>query len=248
MTHLDPALFYTGLVASLYTPLRGSSPDPEIYARFIEKHGQPALELGCGTGDPIIELVRRGLDVDGIDISTDMLAVCRTRAAAAGVELHLREARIESVDMGRTYKSVFLAGPTFNLLPDDATALAALKRIAAHLDADGMALVPLHIPDPMPEASLNIWKHDTDAGGRSIRFAVIAAARDEGRRIQTSTLRYERGDGDSVEALERDFTLHWWTQDEFRALVAEAGLVETRMLGNQDSSAFAFWLARSRHS
>ena len=41
--------FYTGLVADLYRPLRSGNPDPEVYERFITKHGEPALELGCGS-------------------------------------------------------------------------------------------------------------------------------------------------------------------------------------------------------
>jgi hypothetical protein len=57
---IDPAQFYTGIVAELYTPLRSATPDPDIYARFIGVVGEPALELGCGDGDPMIELRRRG--------------------------------------------------------------------------------------------------------------------------------------------------------------------------------------------
>jgi hypothetical protein len=52
MDSVEPSMFYTGIVAELYGPLRGSAPvDPTLYARFIEHSGQPALELGCGDGD-----------------------------------------------------------------------------------------------------------------------------------------------------------------------------------------------------
>ncbi|MEE4281325.1 MAG: hypothetical protein V2I41_05245 [Pseudomonadales bacterium] len=39
--------FYTGLVARLYEPLAGHLPVPEVYQRFVEKYGEPALELAC---------------------------------------------------------------------------------------------------------------------------------------------------------------------------------------------------------
>jgi SAM-dependent methyltransferase len=45
----------------------------EPYAAFIEAAGQPALELGCGDGEPLLELLRRGYDVDGVDSSQGML-------------------------------------------------------------------------------------------------------------------------------------------------------------------------------
>ena len=44
---------------------------------------------------------------------------------------------MESLDLPGRYRTVFLAGPTFTLLPDDATALAALRAIRRHLTDDG---------------------------------------------------------------------------------------------------------------
>ncbi len=225
MPSADPALFYTGLVASLYGPLRGSVPDPETYARFITKYGEPALELGCGTGDPILDLRQRGLDVDGIDSSADMLDVCRARAAAMGVHVEVYEQRMESMELGRTYKSIFLAGPTFNLLADDDVAVQSLERIRAHLEPGGMALVPLFIPGPaFVRRRIGVWREDHDAAGRVIRFAALSATYDEDARMQTSTLRYERGSGDDVEYVERDWIIHWYTVAGFRALAENAGL------------------------
>ena len=52
----DPADFYTGLVADLYTPLKSSHTDPQAYIDFVKRHGEPALELGCGDGDPLLDL------------------------------------------------------------------------------------------------------------------------------------------------------------------------------------------------
>jgi len=53
---VDEADFYTGLVARLYSPLRSADPDPAPYAGFIAACGEPALELGCGDGDPMLAL------------------------------------------------------------------------------------------------------------------------------------------------------------------------------------------------
>src|SRR4051794_24900290 len=72
----EASQFYTGIVAEIYAPLRSRVPDPEPYARFIAASGEPALELGCGTGDPLLDLRARGLDVEGLDASADMLARC----------------------------------------------------------------------------------------------------------------------------------------------------------------------------
>lgn len=61
-----PADFYTGVVAELYEPLKSESPDPAEYGQFIEQYGEPALELGCGDGEPLLDLRKRGFDVERI--------------------------------------------------------------------------------------------------------------------------------------------------------------------------------------
>ncbi|MGW2161297.1 class I SAM-dependent methyltransferase [Nonomuraea sp. NPDC001699] len=119
---MDPADFYTGIVAELYGPLKSFTQDPEPYAAFVERAGVPALELGCGDGDPLLELRHRGLEVDGVDSSADMLERLRRRAGEQGVTADLFHQRMESLDLPRRYRAIFLAGPTFTLLPDDATA------------------------------------------------------------------------------------------------------------------------------
>lgn len=216
----EPALFYTGLVARLYAPLRGRAPDPGPCARFVERHGEPALELGCGDGDPLLELRRRGLDVEGLDASADMLARCRARAEAEGLDVVLHEARFESMALGRRYRSIFLAGPTFNLLPDDDLAAAALARIAEHLDDGGAALVPLHVPPPVPEAVLGRPRTTTEPDGTVLSFSIVDAERDEAARRQACLLRYEA----VGEVVEREWVLHWFDRSTFAAMAAGAGL------------------------
>jgi trans-aconitate methyltransferase len=77
MTSPPPDLFYTGIVAQADAALRSAPPDPRIYLRFVKVTGEPALEIGCGDGDPLLNLVAAGLDVEGLDSSADMLACCR---------------------------------------------------------------------------------------------------------------------------------------------------------------------------
>lgn len=59
--------------------------------------GYATLDVGCGTGRHVIELVRRGFVVTGVDISSGMLAEARKHARKAGVAVtlvHANAARI----------------------------------------------------------------------------------------------------------------------------------------------------------
>lgn len=245
---VDPALFYTGIVADLFVPLRSVAPDADPYARFIEVAGQPALELGCGTGDPLLELRRRGFDVEGVDSSADMLDRCRRRAAEEGVDVVVHHQRMESLDLPRRYRTIFLAGPTFNLLPDDALARNALLRIRDHLDEGGAALIPLFVPQATPAEKLGQVREAQEADGSTIRVSAIAEDRDEGDRRQETVLRYERVVGDASTIVERPWILHWYSQDQFGELAASAGLATVMVLdpsgepADENADSFVFWL------
>ena len=82
-------LFY-GLEAE-YWDLFGSSPaewdDREFFREMIRRHGQPVLDVGCGTGRLLFDFMEQGWDVDGIDISPAMLDVCEQKADELGVAI-----------------------------------------------------------------------------------------------------------------------------------------------------------------
>ncbi|GLF95446.1 class I SAM-dependent methyltransferase [Streptomyces yaizuensis] len=221
---MDPADFYTGIVAEIYGPLKAVAQDPEPSASFVREAGSPALELGCGDGDPLLDLRRRGLDVEGVDASADMLDRCRRRAREQGVEVAVHHQRMEALDLPRRYRAIFLAGPTFNLLPDDTTALAALRGVRDHLAEGGTALVPLFVPSPTPADQIGKVRTATADDGAELRVSVVSEERDEAARTQTTLLRYERHHEGQSTVVDRPWVLHWYTRQGFDGLAAAAGL------------------------
>lgn len=246
----DPADFYTGLVADLYAPLKSMAQDASPYAAFIRMRGEPSLELGCGDGEPLLDLLEMGLDVEGLDSSMDMLDRCRARAAERGLSPVLHHGSMAKLVLERRYRSIFIAGATFNLLPDDETVLAALVRMHAHLADDGAALIPLFIPPPTPTEVLGRFRETQGPNGALLRFAPMREERDEAARTQTTVLRYERTIDGRTEVLERPWVLHWHTQEGFRSLAEAAGLMVESVVdfagepAEPDAQAFVFTLTR----
>ena len=245
-----PSDFYTGLVADVYRHTRSETFDPEPYAEFIERSGEPALELGCGDGDPILDLRERGLDVEGLDSSVDMLDRCRDAAATRGLEVVLHHATFQAMDLGRRYRSIYLAGATFNLLPDDESAERALERIAAHLEPGGSALIPLFVPQRPGESSVGNVREHVGEDGSVMCVTVIDFSRDDVRRIQRMGLRYELTDSNTVRVVEREWILHWFAQDAFAAMAERAGLSIVSVSDGEETpatvhdTAFTFVLQR----
>lgn len=220
---MHPADFYTGVVAEVYGALRATHFGAERYRRFLDEHGTPALELGCGDDGPFYELVATGLDLEGVDSSVDMVRRGLARLAADGIDAAVHHQRMEDLRLERCFASIYLAGPTFNLLPDDATALRALRAIAAHLRSDGAALVPLWTPPPTPPEQIGATRTSPVDGGEA-RYTVTGEDHDTASRTRTTQSRYEWVTSDGTTAEDREWIIHWYDEAGFRQLAGQAGL------------------------
>jgi SAM-dependent methyltransferase len=110
---------------------------PEIayFQRHVER-GQPALDVACGTGRLLIPFLRAGLDVDGCDVSADMVALCREKAEADGRMPTLFVQPMHLLDPPRSYRTIFVCGG-FGLGSDREQDAEALGRFYEHLEPGG---------------------------------------------------------------------------------------------------------------
>jgi SAM-dependent methyltransferase len=105
-------------------------------ADFVESFGpRTVLDAGCGTGRVAIELARRGCSVAGVDIDPQMLATARRKAP----DLEWRQADLATVDLGRQFDVILMAGNVMIFLAPGSEG-AVLQNMARHL-APGGALV-----------------------------------------------------------------------------------------------------------
>jgi 2-hydroxychromene-2-carboxylate isomerase/ubiquinone/menaquinone biosynthesis C-methylase UbiE len=253
-TPLPSSQFYTGLVAEMYDALVAHPAKPELYAELIREAGGNALELGCGTGHPLLALVGQGLCVEGLDSSRDMLAKCRERATALGLQVALHHQEMQKLDLPTRYRTIFLAGPSFTLLDDPADAIESLRRIYAHLEPGGQAVIPLFLPAASPDAKHagGGWRERTPVSRPDGTTAHLTEKfeLDPSRQLLEATLRYEiREGGRTLDALERPWRLRWYEQEEFRRMLEQVGFVDINLIrGDRTPSKpadFAF-IARGR--
>ena len=78
----DARTWHHGLVARWWAEFNVGGPEVAYFTKVARRFGGPVLDAGCGTGRVLLPLLRAGLDADGSDVSADMLAFCRDKAAA----------------------------------------------------------------------------------------------------------------------------------------------------------------------
>jgi SAM-dependent methyltransferase len=112
------------------------------------------LDAGCGTGRIAVRLHEQGYDAVGVDVDAAMLREAR----AAAPHLEWLEADLATLDLGRQFDLVLLAGNVIPLLEPETLAMVA-QRLADHVLPDGavvcgFGLDAAHLPGDCPVTPL----------------------------------------------------------------------------------------------
>jgi SAM-dependent methyltransferase len=124
------------------------------FQRYIERDGEPALDVACGTGRLLIPYARAGLDVDGCDVSADMVALCREKASREGLSPTLFVQAMHELDPPRKYRTIFVCG-AFGLGSTRDQDLHSLRRFHDNLEPNGTLLVDIEVS----YADGKLWRH-----------------------------------------------------------------------------------------
>jgi SAM-dependent methyltransferase len=141
----QPQVWHYGLVARWWAEFNTGGPEIEYFKALIERFGEPALDVACGTGRLLIPYLRAGLDIDGVDISADMLALCAQRAQREGLSPRLFNQPMHKLALPRKYKAIVVCGG-FALGGSREQDQEALRRFFQHLESGGALLLDNYLP------------------------------------------------------------------------------------------------------
>jgi SAM-dependent methyltransferase len=148
--------WHYGLIAAWWSEFHDDFRPHEVsyFRAFIEDDGEPALDAGCGTGRLLLPYLRAGLDVDGCDVSPDMIGWCREKAMGEGLSPRLYVQALDQLDLPRAYRTIFVVG-TFGLGSTRERDVQALTRLRDHLEPGGTLLIDMEVP----YADAGHWKY-----------------------------------------------------------------------------------------
>ena len=146
MEGFDPATSFGADVARCYDNRpRGDEAETVDVLAALAGDG-PALEFAIGTGRIALPLVERGVPVDGIELSPDMVA--RLREKSGGSDIAVVMGDMSKVTTGSRYRLVYLVFNTIgNLLTQD-DQVACFENATRHLTDDGVFVVEIQVPAP----------------------------------------------------------------------------------------------------
>lgn len=130
--------------------------DLPLWRELAALHGDPVLEVGCGTGRVALHLARRGHAVVAVDSDPALIAAVHERASDRGLDLRAEVADARELALGAEFGLVAAPMQVFQLLDGHGARRAALDAARERISADGILAVaivegpPGHDPGAKP--------------------------------------------------------------------------------------------------
>ena len=232
--------WHHGVVARWWAEFNTTGPEIDYFRRYVEA-GQPALDLGCGTGRLLLPYLRAGLDVDGSDVSGDMLALCREAAEREGLTPRLYEQPKHELDVPRRYRTIFMCG-ALGVGSTRAQDLAAFGRVYEHLEPGGVFVLDNEVPYaegngwdlwqaagratlPRPRRPPGERRSGSDGAEYELRSRALALDPLE-QRLTLEMQAFMWRDGELLAEDELELTLTLYFKDEIVLMLERAGFVD----------------------
>ncbi len=221
---------YSGFWIDWYDDLlKDETKDIELYTNLITVDDGSVLELACGTGRLLIEFLKKGIACDGLDMSAPMLDICRKKLTAKNLQSNLYHANILSFDFPNPYKTIFISGGSFQLIPSFDEAIEGLKKIYDSLEDGGKFICDLWIPwDEIIANEQSTWKVGRVSEREDGSKLIVSYFKhfNHEQQMQTGEFKYELYHNGGLAKTHIDnIKLKWYGIDEFKLMLKNAGFV-----------------------
>ncbi len=218
---------YSSLEATLHDVFWATEGPPlelPLLRDFLQKHPGRSLEIGCGSGRLLMPLREEGFEVEGLELSAEMIELCHKNHPGATVVLH--HANMNEWRTDCKYDSIMIPAFTIQLSSDPP---ATLRHIASLLKQGGAlyfsSFTPLaEIVGDLPE---NEWYADHCSPIQDEGMATVHTRHriDRETQILKREHHYQVLDSEGRTLSEHHSTqqIRWYTRQQWKKHLVEAG-------------------------
>lgn len=198
-----------------------------FYIQQAKTAQYPFLEPMCGTGYFLLPLLEQGADIDGIDASSDMLQVCRTKCEQHGFRPILSQQLLQDLDLPRKYGYIFIPDRSFGHLYEKEGALKALRCLYEALLPSGKLVLDV-APPPKEWHDAGNWEGEwhTRPDGSIIVSSFLLMHQEQGHLLRGLTKLEHFVNGQLVETELNEYIERLYVREEFQSLLELAGFTD----------------------
>jgi len=237
MTSYDQEYEYRGMLAETWDLLRGDTSqwqDRFFYRNFINQQGGRVLDVGCGKGRLLLDYMKDGIDIEGVDNSPEMLELCREKANEIGLKPTLYQQTMVDLDLLQCYQIIIVPSSSFQLVIEVEEARKTMGNFFRHLKPGGILVMPFML----------LWREGTPLdtgwvkdGEKEVPEEGVVTRRwsrawfDLENQMEHTETQFERIEGGEITLTEyhsRSPATRWYTQLQARELYQVAGFRHLR--------------------
>jgi SAM-dependent methyltransferase len=161
-------------------------------------------DLGCGTGSFCLEMAKRGYDMIGIDLSSEMLSCARQKALEAGADILFLNQDMTSFELYGTVDVITCLVDSINYITYKSDLKRLFKLVRNYLNPGGLFIFDINTPykfeavfstnvfcETSEEVSY-IWENSFDRAKKLCRFDLTFFAKEGELYRRFDEVHYER--------------------------------------------------------
>jgi ubiquinone/menaquinone biosynthesis C-methylase UbiE len=218
--------------------------DVAFYCEAVRKYGDPALELGCGTGRITLAIAEAGYRIVGLDISEKMLERAEEKRTALSPEARERVQFVlgdmSDFDLGAKVAAVLIPFRPFQHLLEIEEQVGCLNCVKKHLVPGGRLVMdffqtdPERMHDPMFQKESLLIEYDLPDGRHVALSERVAAFHRALQRNDVEMIFQVRHPGGRQERLVMAWALRYFFRYEVEHLLARCGFRLEAVYGSFD--------------
>ena len=218
-------VYYGALCTEVYESDKSVAYDKELafYLSFADKT-MKVLEPMCGNGRMLLPFMQAGINIDGFDMSDEMLRMCKEKGRKLSLEPNVEINKIEDFHTDKKYDLVMIPIGSFSLLPNNLVD-RSLQNMKSVLQSDGRLLITIvTTPSEVEEIPEWVKTNEIEMGqGRILEYRKVHFQNKE-LFIQ---LKYESlRNGQVVKTELMDFPIQVYELGEFEQVLKKNGFKE----------------------
>lgn len=191
--------------------------------KLFKTHGKTPkllLDLACGTGEFSNAFAKKGIEVIGVDMSEDMLAVAREKTADNGLDILYLCQKAEELDLYGTVDGAICCLDSLNHITDIKNLTKAIKKVSLFLEEGSLFIFDLNTE----YKHKNILGNNTFVMDEEDVYCVWQNRFDEKRLVTQITLDFFNFNGENYIRSSETFKERVYTKEQIEEILTKAGL------------------------